>query len=91
MISKGILVYNCYNLGGNNATLNVIIGVGSVKMFFPLPESNSGSADSLLHSNLIPFSISNYTNFYQIGIKAERSFKERVTTSFREENERVHY
>lgn len=47
-------------------------------MFFSLPGSNSGSADSLLHSNLALFSISNYTNFYQIGIKAERSFKERV-------------
>lgn len=27
MISKKIFVYNCYNLGGNNTTLNVIRGV----------------------------------------------------------------
>jgi hypothetical protein len=64
MISNGIGVYNCYNLDGNNATLNVIREVGSVKMFTSAQEKNCGSPESLLHRYVIIFLISSYTNFY---------------------------
>lgn len=74
MISNGIRVYNCYNLDGNNATVNVIREAGSIKMFPSFQEKSSRSPDSPLHSYLIHLDLWLQELLY-IVMKPERSFK----------------
>lgn len=74
MISNGIRVYNCYNLDGNNATVNVIREAGSIKMFPSFQEKSSWSPDSSLHSYLIHLDLWLQGLLY-IVIKPERSFR----------------
>lgn len=74
MISNGIRVDNCYNLDGNNATVNVIRESDSIKKFPSFQEKSSRSPDSPLHSYLIPLDFWLQGLLY-IVIKSERSFK----------------
>lgn len=74
MISNGIRVYNCYNFDGNNATVNVIREVSSIKMFTSFQGKGSGSPASSLHIHLIHLDLWLQGLLY-IVMKSERSFK----------------
>jgi hypothetical protein len=74
MISNGIRVYNCYNLDGNNATVNVIREVSSIKMFTSFLEKSSESPASPLHRRLVHLDLWLKGLLFTV-IETERSFK----------------